>query len=71
MGNNLTTNQIDKLFKDTFDNEVGLKCLNYLEGVFVDRDIYVPGKSIEETAFRQGEASIIKKIRKALKKRSK
>ncbi len=63
--------EINKLFVGTFETELGQRCLEYLESVFVDRDIYIPGKSLEETSYRQGEASIVKKIRKALNKRSK
>lgn len=56
--------EIKALFKGTFETELGRKCLDHLENVLVDRDMYKPGMTLDEVAFRQGEASVIKKILK-------
>ncbi len=57
-----TSEEINKLMVGTFETELGQRLLTHLAEVFIDRDIYKQGMTIEETAFRQGEASIIKKI---------
>ncbi len=57
---------ISKLMKGTFDTELGRKLLDHLEKVFVDRHIYQPNQSHEETAYRQGQADVIKQIRREL-----
>lgn len=59
--------EIQKLFIGTFTTELGIRCLEHLEDTFVDRDMYKHGSTLEQVAFRQGEASIIKKIRQAMK----
>jgi len=53
---------IEKLFKSIFSTPNGKKCLAHLKKVFVDRPMYKQGSTFEETAFREGEASIIRKI---------
>ena len=60
----LTREQIEiaSLFKGTFQTEIGKKCIERLKEVFVERDIYTPGMTLDQVAFRQGEASVIKKI---------
>ena len=55
-----------KLIKGTFDTELGKKLLVHLEKVFVDRAIYISGLSIEETAYRQGQADVIKQLRREI-----
>ena len=57
-----TNAEISKLFKGTFETELGQRCLAHLQEVFVDRDIYIPGNTLEATAFRQGQTDIVKKI---------
>lgn len=54
--------ELHKIFVGTFETELGQKCLSHLKDVFIDRDIYQPGMTLDQTAFRQGEASAIKKI---------
>jgi len=54
--------EIEKLYKATFSTPNGKKCLAHLKKVFVDRPIYRTGSTFEETAFREGEASLIRKI---------
>lgn len=54
--------EINKLLKGTFETELGKKCLEHLEDVFVNRNMYEKGMSLDEVAFRQGEASVVKKI---------
>ena len=58
--------EITILFKGTFGTELGQKCIKQLENTFVNRDIYKVGMTLEEAAFRQGEASAIKKILKEI-----
>jgi hypothetical protein len=53
---------INKLFIGTFSTELGSRCLEHLKKTFGDRDIYKQGLTFEQTAFRQGEASVIRKI---------
>ena len=59
-------NEISTIFQGTFETELGQKCLEHLKKTFVDRDIYVPGMTLDQVAFRQGEASIVKKILKEI-----
>ena len=58
--------EVTILFKGTFGTELGQKCIKHLESTFVNRDIYKVGMTLEEAAFRQGEASVIKKILKEI-----
>jgi len=60
----MTSQEISKIFKGTFETELGKKCLEHLEKVFVNRDMYKPGMTLDEVAFRQGEASVVNKILK-------
>jgi len=57
---------ISKLMKGTFDTELGRKLLDHLEKTFVDRPIYRTNQTHEETAYRQGQADVIKQIRREL-----
>ena len=59
-----TREEVHKLFVGTFETELGKRCLKHLVETFVDRDIYRPGMTLDEVAFKQGEASVIKKIMK-------
>ncbi len=61
-----THREINKLMVGTFETELGKRLLEQLESVFVDRNMYEKGMTLDEVAFRQGEASVIKKIRKEL-----
>lgn len=58
--------EITILLKGTFGTELGQKCIRHLEDTFINRDIYRIGMTLDEVAFRQGEASAIKKILKEL-----
>jgi len=58
------TNEIGIMFNGTFETELGKKTLTHLKETFVDRDMYIPGMTLDQVAFRQGEASIVKKILK-------
>ena len=57
---------INKLFIGTFGTELGQRCLKHLGKTFIDREIYQVGMSFEQTAFRQGQASVIRDIIKTL-----
>ena len=59
--------EINKLIVGTFETELGKKCLEHLEDVFVDRQIAKPGMSELEIGIRQGEANVIKKIIKEVR----
>lgn len=63
-----TQEEIDKLIVGTFKTELGEKLLRHLAEVFIDRPMYKPGMTLEEVAFRQGEASVIEKIIKEVSK---
>ena len=54
------------LLVGTFETELGRKYLDLLDKTFVDRSIYVSGLSIEQTAYRQGQADLVKQIQKEL-----
>lgn len=58
--------RINSLIVGTFQTQIGQNCLNHLESTFIDRDIYVNGLTFEQTAFRQGQASLIRQIRQTL-----
>ena len=58
----MTSEEITALYQSVFSTEQGKRCLEHLKGVFVDRDIYQPGATLDRVSFRQGESSIIKKI---------
>jgi hypothetical protein len=57
---------IDSIIVGTFQTPLGKKCLEHFEEVFVNRDVYLPGMSFEETTHRAGEARVIRKIRNTL-----
>ena len=58
--------EITILYQGTFGTELGQKCIKQLEDTFVNRDIYREGATLDQVAFRQGEASVIKKIIKEI-----
>ncbi len=58
--------RIRKLIVGTFDTELGRKLLEHLENTLVDRDIYAQGMTLDQVAFRQGQADVIKQIKKEL-----
>lgn len=62
----MTQQEIHKLFKGTFETEVGQKCINYLKEVFVDKPIYKKGQTFEETTFKEGRRDVIQQILKEL-----
>ncbi len=57
---------ISKLIRGTFDTELGRKLLDHLETKLVDRDMYVSGLTLDQVAFRQGQADMVKQIRKGI-----
>ena len=58
----MTTEETAKLYKDTFSGEIGQRCLKHLRELFVDRPVFRQGSTFEETAFREGERSVVLKI---------
>ena len=63
-----TNEEINKLMVGTFNTELGEKLLHHLADVFIDRPMYKPGMTLDEVAFRQGEASIVEKIIKEVQR---
>lgn len=61
-----TAEEIQTLMAGTFNTELGRRTLNHLAEVFIDRDMYQAGMTLDQVAFRQGEASTIKKIIKEI-----
>lgn len=56
----------DKLLVGTFETALGSKYLEFLVSHFVDRDMYEKGMTLEEVAYRQGQASLIRKIQQVM-----
>jgi len=56
------SNEIHKITVGTFETELGKKCLENLIRAYVDRPIYSQGQTFEITAYRQGQADVIKDI---------
>ena len=59
--------EVESMLKATFGTQIGQRCLEHLEEVFVNRAIYTPGQTFEHTTFKEGEASVIKKIIKEVR----
>ncbi len=57
---------ISKLIKGTFDTELGRKLLDHFKKVAVDRPIYKQGQTLDQTAYRQGQADWVNQIIKEL-----
>ena len=54
--------EIHKITVGTFSTEIGKKCLDNLERAYIDRPIYIQGQTSDVTAYRQGQADVIKAI---------
>ena len=54
--------EIHKMFVGTFNTDIGAKCLERLKDVYIDRPVYVTGMTLDQTAYRQGQADIVKSI---------
>jgi len=54
--------EIHKITIGTFETELGKKCLANLERAYVNRPMYIPNQSAEVTAYRQGQADVIRQI---------
>lgn len=61
-----THEEISKLIQGTFNTELGKRMLEHLEYTFVDRPIYKQGMSVEDAAYRQGQADVIKQLKKEI-----
>lgn len=64
---NKEATRIHKLIVGTFNTELGQKCLEHLEKTFIDRPIYRDGSTLEATAYRQGQADLVKQIIKEIR----
>ena len=53
---------VTKLYKQVFNTDEGRQLIKGLESVFINRAVYKPGMSFEETAYREGERSVVMKI---------
>ena len=58
--------EIHALTVGTFGTDLGKKYLEQIIKVFVDRPIYVHGQTLEATAYRQGQADLVKQIIKEI-----
>ena len=63
---NRKSKEIHKVIVGTFETELGKKCLSNLERAYVNRPIYIQGQTAEITAYRQGQADVIKQIIKEI-----
>jgi hypothetical protein len=54
--------EITSMFKATFETVPGKKCIEHLEKVFIDREIYKKGLTLDEVAYRQGQADLVRQI---------
>lgn len=61
-----TQEELNKLYKDTFNTDAGLKCLALLKVSFVDRPVYVKGMSFDEVAYREGGRDVVQQILKVV-----
>lgn len=59
--------EIRKLIVGTFETELGTKLLAHLKKTIVDRPMYKSGMTLDEVAFRQGQADVINQIIKEIK----
>ena len=57
---------ISKLIKGTFDTVLGRKLLDHFKKVAVDRPIYKHVETLDQAAYRQGQADWVNQIRKEL-----
>ena len=57
---------IHKMLVGTFETPLGGKCLQHLVETFIDRPMYKAGSTLEETAYRQGQADLVKQIVKEI-----
>ena len=64
----MTNVEITSMFKAVFSTPHGEKCIKHLEKVFVDRPIYSYGQTLDEVAYRQGQADVIKQILQEVRK---
>ncbi len=58
--------EIHALLVGAFSTKLGQKALLHLAEIFVNRPIYIQGQSIEVTAYRQGQADLVKQIQKEI-----
>lgn len=58
--------EINKLIKGTFGTELGRRLANHLKTQFVDRPVYIPGHTHDETAYREGQRNVIMQILKEI-----
>ncbi len=61
-----TQEELNRLYKDTFSTDAGMKCLELLKMSFVDRPVYIKGMSLDEVAFREGGRDLVNQILKVV-----
>ncbi len=61
-----TPEEIHKLVVGTFETPLGKKLLSHLKDTLVDRPMYKKGLSLDEVAFREGQADVIRQIIKEI-----
>ncbi len=58
--------EIHKLVVGTFETLLGKKLLVHLKETVVERPMYKKGLSLDEVAFREGQADVIRQIIKEI-----
>ena len=63
----MTSEEITKLIQQVFSTKEGEILLDHLNKTLVDRPVYKPGMTLDQTAFREGQRDIIMQINKEVK----
>jgi len=59
-----TPEEIHKLIVGTFETELGQRLLEHLKETLVDRPMYKQGLTLDQVAFREGQANLVRQILK-------
>ena len=57
---------VTKLIVGTFETELGQRCIKHLKKIYVDREIYKTGATLDMVAYRQGQCDLVRQIMKEL-----
>ncbi len=58
--------EVHKLVVGTFETPLGKKCLTHFKETLVNRPMYKKGLSLDEVAFREGQADVVRQIIKEI-----
>lgn len=62
----MDSNEITSTIKVVFGTPHGEKLIKYLKATLVDRPMYKQGLTLDEVAFRQGQADVINQLLKEI-----